>query len=121
MTQKLKILILCCMALSLSCTLFAGDKRIGRNTPSEQRMALVIGNGAYQFASRLNDPVRDARGMAKTLKSLGFEVTKRENLKFQEMSGVITDFGERLVRSGAAVGLFYFSGHGAQCREGQTT
>lgn len=102
------------MLLILSCTVFAGDKRIGRNNPSERRMALVIGNGAYQFASPLSDPVHDARGMAETLRSLGFEVTKRENLRFQEMSEVITDFGNRLLGSGAEAGLFYFSGHGAR-------
>jgi uncharacterized caspase-like protein len=45
----------------------------------EARVALVIGNGAYQHAEPLKNPVNDARAMAATLKSAGFEVILREN------------------------------------------
>lgn len=45
----------------------------------EQRIALVIGNS--QYASRpLNNAVNDAELMAATLKDLGFDVLKRNNL-----------------------------------------
>jgi Caspase domain/Lysozyme inhibitor LprI len=77
----------------------------------ERRVALVIGNAAYDTAP-LRNPVNDARAMATTLRTLGFEVTALENATLTDMKRAIDDFGDRL-RSGG-VGLFYFSGHGVQ-------
>jgi Caspase domain len=76
----------------------------------ERRVALVIGNAAYDTAP-LRNPVNDARAMATTLRTLGFEVTALENAALTDMKRAIDDFGDRL-RSGGGVGLFYFSGHG---------
>ena len=39
----------------------------------ERRLALIIGNAAYDTAP-LRNPVNDARAMATTLRTLGFEV-----------------------------------------------
>ena len=78
----------------------------------ERRVALVIGNAAYDTAP-LRNPVNDARAMATTLRTLGFEVTALENAALIDMKRAIDDFGDRL-RSGGGVGLFYFSGHGVQ-------
>ncbi len=60
----------------------ADERAIKRKTKqaarlSEQRVALVIGNGAYR-SSPLRNPVNDAMAMEKALKGLGFEVMKRE-------------------------------------------
>jgi peptidoglycan hydrolase-like protein with peptidoglycan-binding domain len=44
----------------------------------EQRLALVIGNASYKVAP-LRNPVNDARDIAATLQSLGFEVMHLEN------------------------------------------
>jgi len=41
---------------------------------AQKRMALVIGNGDYVHESRLNNPVNDARLIARTLRGLGFSV-----------------------------------------------
>jgi hypothetical protein len=78
----------------------------------ERRVALVIGNAAYDMAP-LRNPVNDARAMAATLRTLGFEVTALENAALTDMKRAIDDFGDSL-RSGGGVGLFYFSGHGIQ-------
>jgi hypothetical protein len=78
----------------------------------ERRVALVIGNAAYDMAP-LRNPVNDARAMAATLRTLGFEVTALENAAQTDMKRAIDDFGDNL-RSGGGVGLFYFSGHGIQ-------
>ena len=43
----------------------------------EKRLALVIGNSAYENASRLDNPVRDAKAVAVALRSMGFEVIRR--------------------------------------------
>ena len=45
----------------------------------ERRVALVIGNAAYKSVSTLQNPVNDSRAMAKSLRTLGFEVIEREN------------------------------------------
>jgi formylglycine-generating enzyme required for sulfatase activity len=78
---------------------------------TEQRTALVIGNGAYESAS-LRNPPNDARAMGVLLKELGFDVIEKENLGQKEMKKEIQAFGQRLLKGG--VGLFYYAGHGMQ-------
>lgn len=77
----------------------------------EQRIALVIGNGAYTY-SPLPNPVNDARDMAAILKERRFQVIYQENVTKIEMKKAIRIFGERIQKGG--VGLFYFAGHGIQ-------
>lgn len=81
--------------------------------PKSQRLALVIGNGAYQDAPLAN-PVNDAADMAKALEASGFTVMKRENATLREMHLALREFGDRLGRQ--STGLFYFAGHGMQVR-----
>lgn len=77
-----------------------------------QRLALVIGDTAYQHLPPLINPVNDARAMEAVLRQLGFEVACYENASQQQMNQAIDAFGQQL--QGAAVGLFYYSGHGIQ-------
>jgi len=85
--------------------------RVQSAETSEQRIALVIGNGSYKDAP-LRNPVNDARGMAQALKQVGFEVMHGENLSQNEMKRNIRAFGDKIRNGG--VGLFYFAGHGTQ-------
>jgi TPR repeat protein len=78
---------------------------------SEKRFALVIGNSRYT-SSPLKNPVNDARAMATTLRSLGFDVSRLENASYKDMRRAIIEFGNRLRDSG--VGVFYYAGHGLQ-------
>ena len=78
---------------------------------TEQRTALVIGNGAYS-SGPLKNPVNDATDLAAALKQSGFTVTLKKNANLQEMVESIEDFGNSLKRGG--VGLFYYAGHGVQ-------
>ena len=82
--------------------------------PDEHRVALVIGNSAYPGAA-LKNPVNDARAISAKFRSLGFDVITRENVKQKDMTRAITQFGEKLSRSGT-VGIFYYAGHGMQVR-----
>lgn len=93
-------IILAGMALSLS----AGISHA-------ERLALVIGNNAYE-ESPLTNPVNDANDMAATLQQLGFSVNMQTNITKREMEDAIRDFTGSLKPSDTA--LFYFSGHGAQ-------
>jgi len=80
-------------------------------TQSAKRVALVIGNSAYQ-QGRLTNPVNDARSIASRLRNLGFDVITRENLKVREVGGVYREFRSRISPGGVA--LVFYAGHGLQ-------
>ena len=83
----------------------------------QRRVALVIGNSAYQQISRLANPANDARLVGETLQALDFDLIGREpllDLDFLAMRRAIRAFGEAL--KGGAVGLFYYAGHGIEYR-----
>jgi formylglycine-generating enzyme required for sulfatase activity len=81
---------------------------------AETRIALVIGNSEYS-SGPLPNPANDAKMISETLSSLGFEVIARRNADQNTMKRAIQEFGARLEKGGpAAVGLFYYAGHGVQ-------
>jgi uncharacterized caspase-like protein len=77
-------------------------------------VALVIGNGNYTSIGRLKNPVSDARGIALSLESFGFEVTKIENADRATLVRAVVDHAQRL--RGADSGVVFFAGHGMQIR-----
>lgn len=77
-----------------------------------KRLALVIGNSAYQNGGTLKNPVNDARAISSALQNAGFEVLRHENLTQNQMKKAINDFGLKL--RDYEVGLFYYAGHGIQ-------
>jgi hypothetical protein len=79
---------------------------------AERRVALVIGNAAYQSAGTLDNPVNDARDMAGALRRLGFDVLTLENGTKPQMERAIEQFSGKLGPD--AVSLFYYAGHGLQ-------
>jgi uncharacterized caspase-like protein len=84
---------------------------------AERRVALVVGNSAYQNVPRLNNPANDARLIADTLRSLGFELiggSAQLDLDKPSFYNAVRSFGKQLL--GAEVGLFYYAGHGLQVR-----
>ena len=81
--------------------------------PSEaKRVALVVGNGAYEHAGTLLNPISDATAMAEKLEGLDFEVILGTDLPFSGMRQALGRFGRAL--KGADVGLIFFAGHGIQ-------
>ncbi|MBX3501170.1 MAG: caspase family protein [Alphaproteobacteria bacterium] len=80
----------------------------------ESRVALVVGNGAYQNAEALRNPVNDARAMAEVLRDAGFDVILRENATRRGLLEGLREFSAKLTPGG--VGLFYYAGHGMQVR-----
>ena len=80
----------------------------GQAAFAEKRIALVIGNGAYPNLGALKNPPKDAKLMARTLRSLGFEVIERIDANQKGMKKAIKAFGNKLGTAGKeAVGLFY--------------
>ena len=79
---------------------------------SEKRVALVIGNSAYQNTPALPNPRNDAIEIGKVLQRLGYDVDVQVDLTKQHMDKVLRQFGDRL--EGAQVAVFYYAGHGIQ-------
>ena len=80
---------------------------------AEKRVALVIGNGAYQKVGRLANPPNDAAAIAAMLKAANFdEVKSHQDLGIRQMRQAISDFA-RLARN-ADTAVVYYSGHGME-------
>ena len=79
---------------------------------AEKRVALVIGNGAYDNTSQLANPPNDAADMANALTGLGFDVVKVINGQKLEMERALRAFAKAL--DAADVALFFYAGHGLQ-------
>lgn len=59
---------------------------------SQKRLALVIGNSAYEHGGVLKNPANDAQLVASTLVDLGFDVIKRVDTTKAEMDLAILHF-----------------------------
>ena len=80
---------------------------------AEKRVALVIGNSAYQNVSRLLNPANDAAAISATFKNTGFDVVElKRDLKANEMRRALRDFSDT-VRD-ADVAIVYYAGHGIE-------
>ena len=75
-----------------------------------QRVALVIGNSAYEYTDPLRNPGNDAAGMAAALGRLGFEVVLGTDLDLDGFYNKLGEFDE--ASRGADVTLFFYAGHG---------
>jgi len=78
------------------------------------RVALVIGNGAYQAAPVLANPANDATDVAASLQALGFVVLLRTDATRDDMARVIGQFVERA--RDADLALLFYAGHGVQLK-----
>ena len=72
----------------------------------------MIGNGAYQHATRLANPVNDAGDVSAALRKLGFEVVEGRDLDNRGVEDKLREFGRKL--AGAKLALFFYAGHGMQ-------
>jgi formylglycine-generating enzyme required for sulfatase activity len=79
---------------------------------AQKRVALVIGNSAYQHTSKLANPKNDASDMVAALKQHGFQVIEGFDLDKVAFDRNVRDFSAAL--KGAEVGLFFYAGHGLQ-------
>jgi uncharacterized caspase-like protein len=77
-----------------------------------KRVALVIGNAAYQHTTPLTNPANDARDMAAALKDVGFQVIDGIDLDKRGLDQKVREFARAL--AGADSGLFFYAGHGLQ-------
>lgn len=80
---------------------------------ADKRVALVIGNSAYQNVAPLANPVNDGAVMASTLKDAGFDaVDFRRDLPAAETRRALREFADRA--RDADIALVYYAGHGIE-------
>jgi tripartite-type tricarboxylate transporter receptor subunit TctC len=73
-----------------------------------------VGNNAYSHLATLVNAVNDAAGLAAELRKSGFDVSHLSDAKAIEIKDGMARFFASVANGG--VGVFYFSGHGAQIR-----
>jgi hypothetical protein len=74
--------------------------------------ALVIGNGSYPGAARLDNPVNDANSISQKLRSMGFTVTTVTDANRQRLVQAMAQF--RRSAAAADISLLFYAGHGVQ-------
>ena len=79
--------------------------------PESRRLALLIGNSAYQ-KNALPNPVNDAHDFGAMLSEAGFSTTVRTDLGLRDMEAAVRDFSMEL-HEGDTVLVFY-AGHGIE-------
>lgn len=80
---------------------------------AEKRVALVLGNAAYQNVAPLPNPVNDGAVIADTLRQAGFDVVdSRHDLPATETRRALRDFADRALDADIAV--VYYAGHGME-------
>src|SRR5271165_2634856 len=96
-------------ALFLGFILLVANSAPGRAT---DRVALVIGNGAYQKVPALPNPPRDAEDMAHALERLGFAVTLLKDADLDRTRAALAEFGAQAAYANMAV--VFYAGHGIE-------
>ena len=79
---------------------------------AESRVALVVGNSAYQTTAPLSNPLNDARDIGAALKAAGFDVVEALDADKRKLDGALRAFTDKLAQ--ADVALFFYAGHGLQ-------
>lgn len=77
-----------------------------------RKLALVVGNEAYEYLPGLATPAADAQEMSKSLRDLGFEVTLLTDVGPEVFQAVLGSFADQ--SKDAETVLFYYSGHAFQ-------
>ena len=77
---------------------------------AEKRIALVIGNSAYEHATPLANPRNDAEAMARELRTLGFQTFEGYDLTIDELEDTFYTFADEI--EGADVTMVFYAGHG---------
>jgi uncharacterized caspase-like protein len=83
---------------------------------AQKRVALVIGNGAYQKAAELTNPVKDAAAIADMFVKAGFDSVKlKQDLGNLEFKRALREFMD--AAQNADIAVVYYAGHGVQIRD----
>lgn len=75
-------------------------------------VALVVGNGNYQFISKLPNPENDSHELAKLLTDLGFDAQQKLHRDRARLERDLRDLADDA--TGCDVALLYYAGHGIE-------
>ena len=75
-----------------------------------KRVALVIGNQHY-MGNGLNNPINDAKGVAKRLEVIGFDVTMVQDVTLKQLNQTLKGLKSKIEPNNTIV-FIYFAGHG---------
>lgn len=108
------MLIKTCLSVACALLLSAQFSIIyAAEASQDRRVALVVGNAKYEM-SPLTNPTNDSADVASKLRSYGFEVVYRENLKMRQIGSMLREFKSKL--SPGSTALVFYAGHGLQVR-----
>jgi uncharacterized caspase-like protein len=96
------------LCLIIFCTVLAGSATAVR----AEKVALVIGMGQYVSVPQLLNASNDARDIAETLESVGFNVTLAIDTPLASLMDIIDEFAFRAETADLA--MVYFAGHGIE-------
>jgi uncharacterized caspase-like protein len=107
--MKMRVAHIIALAFGLLCASLWVDSALA----SEKRVALIIGNSAYQNAPALPNPARDARAVAAMFTKAGYDVVSTAydlgNLDFKR---AIRQFED--AAADADIAVVYYAGHGIE-------
>lgn len=81
---------------------------------AEKRVAIVVGNNAYESVSKLERAVSDARAVSAQLESLGFRVQLATDVGRRDLLRQLSTFMDQIEPGDVA--LLYYAGHGVEIR-----
>jgi TPR repeat protein len=96
------VAVACAVIFAMAASAYAEGKRV----------ALVVGNSAYQSVAALPNPRNDAEAVSTALRKQGFEVVTALDLSRIELERAVERYARSL--NGAEISLFYYSGHGIE-------
>ena len=104
--------IACLAALLLLCQIW--DASVTRAVAAGQRLALVVGNAAYESTTKLPNAANDARLFSRFLEKQGFDVETLTDVTRADLARGLQRFSDKI--EGGDTALFYYAGHGMQLR-----
>ena len=89
------------------------EGKVAPRPGAERRVALVIGNSAYEHAPALRNPVNDAKAFAAVLRAIGFnEVRELYDGSLATLGATLKTFGD--LAAGSDWAVIYYAGHGIE-------
>ena len=86
---------------------------LSQTASAEKRVALVIGNSAYQNVPRLTNPANDAAAIGEMFRAARFDVVEtRRDLGIVDMRRLIRNFTDK--SRDADIAVIYYAGHGIE-------
>jgi len=93
--------------------LLAGWSSLGTPALAEKRVALVIGNSAYQKVAKLPNSINDATSVAGMFKLAGFDLVESKfDVAANDLRRTLRDFGAQ--SRDADIAVIYYAGHGIE-------